>query len=239
MKLLFQKEKELRCTLHSVMGFYPHNIQLYRIALCHRSLNHNENNERLEFLGDAVLDLVVADILFRQYKWDEGRLTQVRSRIVSRESLGRLSTTLGIAALVRSNLTGETSHNSYMAGNALEAFVGAIYLDQGYRRCQRFVEQRVIPLIDEAYIIARSDNNFKSRLLEWCQKRHITVRYEIEEHPDPDCHKSSPVFTSVVLLNDVEMGKGCGYSKKEATQSASHVALDNLRCPQKRSLLRW
>ena len=149
-KLPFRKEKELFSALYAIIGFYPHNISYYKQALMHRSAGQrNEkgrpvNNERLEFLGDALLDAVVGHIVFEHFEGKrEGFLTNTRSKLVSRETLGKLAEEMGVTQLIRSNAKPK-SHNSYMAGNAFEALVGAIYLDQGYDAVMRFVKKRIL-----------------------------------------------------------------------------------------------
>ena len=166
------------------MGFYPRNIRLYELALMHKSLAYHEqqdhhyiNNERLEFLGDAMLGAIVADILYKHYgNKQEGFLTTLRSKIVCRSSLNGLSHYLVLDKLIRHAGAVTTGHNSFMSGNAFEAFVGAIYLDRGYRYCYRFMEEQVFQkhiIIEE---IAKQEQNFKSSLIEWCQKH----RYKFE-----------------------------------------------------------
>ena len=238
-KLLFQGERELRYALHHIMGFWPGDIRHYQLALKHRSIGGKENNERLEFLGDAVLDAVVGDIVFRHFPdAGEGKLTQIRSRIVSRENLGRIADEVGIARIVQQHLLDHTSHNSYLAGNAFEALVGAIYLDKGYRRCMEFTRRRILqhtPAIDD---LMKLDDNHKSRLLEWAQKRHITLTFSITQHPDPDPQKSSPIFVATALLNDNPMATGSGYSKKQASQEASRATLELIKTPEGRSRIK-
>ena len=149
-KLPFRKEKELFSALYQILGFYPHDLTLYKQALLHKSMGRrNEkgkplNNERLEFLGDAILDAVVGDIVYRHFDGKrEGFLTNTRSKLVSRDTLGKLSKEMGIAELITS-AGHSTSHNSYMNGNAFEALVGAIYLDRGYDACMRFMQKRIL-----------------------------------------------------------------------------------------------
>ena len=149
-KLPFRKEKELFSSLHAIIGFYPHDIKYYKIALTHKSSGQRNdkgrplNNERLEFLGDALLDAVVGHIVFEHFENKrEGFLTNTRSKLVSRETLGKLAQEMGLTELIQSN-TSKRSHNSYMAGNAFEALVGAIYLDQGYDAVMRFMKTRIL-----------------------------------------------------------------------------------------------
>ena len=154
-KLPFRKEKELFSALYNILGFYPHNIELYKQALLHKSVGKRnekgrpQNNERLEFLGDAILDAVVGHIVFRHFEGKrEGFLTNTRSKLVSRATLGKISQEMGIPQLIMS-AGHSTSHNSYMNGNAFEALVGAIYLDKGYDACMRFMERELSQTKDE------------------------------------------------------------------------------------------
>ena len=149
-KLPFRKEKELYSSLYDILGFYPRNIEYYKLALMHKSIMHRGangkpvNNERLEFLGDAILDAVVGDIVYRRFPGKrEGFLTNTRSKLVQRETLNRLAREMGVCRLILSSGSA-SSHNNYMGGNAFEALVGAIYLDRGYAGCMQFMERRII-----------------------------------------------------------------------------------------------
>ena len=233
-KLPFRKEKELFSALYNILGFYPRNIDLYKQALLHKSLGRrNEkgrpiNNERLEFLGDAILDAVVGDIVYRHFEGKrEGFLTNTRSKLVSRSTLGKLAQEMGIDQLVKSS-DHSTSHNSYKNGNAFEALVGAIYLDRGYNACMRFMEKRILAQVINIDKVAYKEVNFKSKLLEWSQKNR--VRLELRElNQTKDESTGSPVFTTQVLIEGVEGCTGTGYSKKESHQNASKDTLQRLR----------
>ena len=215
------------------MGFYPRDIRPYKEALLHVSASvkddksHLHNNERLEFLGDAILGAVVGSIVFQRYRRSrEGFLTNTRSKIVKRETLGIVSQQLGLHRLIQSNTYGN-GHNSYMAGNAFEALVGAIYLDRGYDYCMRFIETRVLGRLINLDKIAHKETNFKSSLLELCQKHHLTLEYVLaNEERD---RNGAPFFRTKVMIGGQEMGNGKGYSKKESQQNASRNALHNLR----------
>ena len=233
-KLPFRKEKELFSALYDILGFYPHDISVYKQALLHKSAGQkNEkgrpiNNERLEFLGDAVLDCVVGDIVFRHFQGKrEGFLTNTRSKLVSRSTLGKLAQEMGIAQLIKS--TGHsTSHNSYMNGNAFEALVGAVYLDRGYDACMRFMEKRILSQVINIDKVAYKEVNFKSKLLEWSQKNRVKMEFrELEQ--SKDANTGSPVFTTQVFLEGIEGCKGTGFSKKESHQQASKETLQRLR----------
>lgn len=215
-----------------MLGFYPHDISLYQEALMHRSMAAHEengkpiNNERLEFLGDAVLDAVVGEVVYHRFpRKREGFLTNTRSKIVQRETLGKLAVQIGLDKLVqRQERT--TSHNSYFAGNAFEALVGAIYLDRGYDYCQRFMNERVLDHLLDIEKVAKQEVNFKSKLLEWCQKHKVTLEFVLLD--ETRGNDGSPLFNSQVLINGRDCGRGKGYSKKESHQKASRNALHRL-----------
>ena len=222
MKLLFRKDKELYLSLYSIIGIYPHDISYYRVALMHKSaLRRNENgrlvnNERLEFLGDAILDAIVGDIVYRHFPGKrEGFLTNTRSKIVQRDTL---NTTNGKA---------NSSHNSYMGGNAFEALVGALYLDRGYEACRKFMEKRILGELINIDKVAYKEVNFKSKLLEWSQKNRIRLDFKmLSESKDI---QGSPQFRFVVMLEGVEGCEGSGFSKKESQQIAAKLTLQKLR----------
>lgn len=232
-KLPFRKEKELYSSLHAIIGFYPHNIKYYKMALTHKSSGKkNEkgrplNNERLEFLGDALLDAVVGHIVYAHFEGKrEGFLTNTRSKLVSRETLGKLAQEMGLTELIQSSGT-QRSHNSYMAGNAFEALVGAIYLDQGYEAVMKFMKQRILSQMVNIDKVAYKEVNFKSKLLEWTQKNRVRMDYKMQKESQDE--NGSPVFGFTVMIEGVEGGKGQGFSKKEAQQNASKETLQRLR----------
>ena len=233
-KLLFRKDKELCLSLYRILGFYPHNIELYRIALAHKSSHYvsNEkgrplNNERLEFLGDAILEAVTSDIIFHRYERKrEGFLTTTRSKLVQRDTLNRLARETGLDTLLKKNTTGRT-HNNYLGGNAFEALVGAVYLDRGYRHCHWFVSNRIIGKLVDLDDMARKEVNFKSKLLEWSQKNRIQLEFKLDESIDTS--GNSPEFRSYAILEGITAGEGKGFSKKESHQQAAKEALLKLR----------
>ena len=174
-KLPFRKEKELYSSLYQIIGLYPHNISFYKMALMHKSVMHRNkkgkpvNNERLEFLGDAILDAAVGDIVYRHFPGKrEGFLTNTRSKLVQRETLNKLANELGINKLILSS-GHSLSHNSYMGGNAFEALVGALYLDRGYDACMVFLKERILKQMINIDKVAYKEVNFKSKLIEWSQ----------------------------------------------------------------------
>ncbi|MDD7256741.1 MAG: ribonuclease III [Prevotellaceae bacterium] len=232
-KLPLRKEKELYLSLYKIIGFYPRTISYYKQALLHKSMAHkNEkgrpvNNERLEFLGDAVLDAVVGDIVYRHFEGKrEGFLTNTRSKIVQRETLNRLAQEMGLINLIKSN-GHVSSHNSYMGGNAFEALVGAIYLDRGYTACMRFMEKRVLREIINLDKVAYKEMNFKSKLIEWSQKNRVEINFKlVAQEQDKN---GSPKFTYQVKVERLDGESGSGYSKREAQQIASKLTLQRLR----------
>ena len=233
MKLPFRKEKELYSSLYAILGFYPRDISIYKQALMHRSAYKRNakgrlvNNERLEFLGDAILDAIVGDIVFRHFEGKrEGFLTSTRSKIVQRDTLNRLANEIGVSRLIVSH--GHMSaHNSYMEGNAFEALVGAIYLDRGYAACMRFMQRRILSQIINLDKVAYKEVNFKSKLLEWCQKNKVNLKFELTSQRRDE--NNSPVFVHKVLIEGLDGGTGEGYTKKESQQAASKTALQSLR----------
>ncbi len=232
-KLPFRKEKELYYSLYAILGFYPHNINLYKQALMHRSVTKRNakgrpvNNERLEFLGDAILDAIVGDIVFRHFEGKrEGFLTSTRSKIVQRETLNRLAHEIGVGKLIVSS-GHMSSHNSYMEGNAFEALVGAIYLDRGYMACMNFMQKRILSQLINIDKVAYKEMNFKSKLIEWCQKNKVKLDFKLVEQKRDD--GNSPIFIYKAMIEGLEGGQGEGYSKKESQQAASKAALQSLR----------
>ncbi len=232
-KLPFRKDKELYFSIQRIVGFYPHRIDYFKQALMHKSIGKRNakgrpvNNERLEFLGDAILDAVVGDIVYRHFEGKrEGFLTNTRSKIVQRETLNRLAREMGVNELIVSS-GHSSSHNSYVGGNAFEALIGAIYLDRGYDACMRFMEKRVLNELINIDKVAYKEVNFKSKLLEWSQKNRVKLEFKLLEQKSDE--KGSPVFTYQVVIEGVEGESGTGYSKKESQQQASKLTLQRLR----------
>ena len=232
-RLPFRKEKELYSSLYDIIGFYPHDISYYKLALMHKSVMRRNakgkpvNNERLEFLGDAILDAIVGDIVYQHFPGKrEGFLTNTRSKLVQRDTLNKLAQEMGINQLILSS--GHTSsHNSYMGGNAFEALVGAIYLDQGYNACMRFMNKRILAQMINIDKVAYKEVNFKSKLIEWSQKNKVRLSYEqVLQEKDKN---GNPIFEFKVVLEGVEVCAGRGFSKKESQQLASKLTLDKLK----------
>lgn len=227
------KDKRLYSSLYKIIGFYPHNISVYKLALMHKSTMQRGdngmyiNNERLEFLGDAILDATVGDIVYRHFPGKrEGFLTNTRSKLVQRETLNKLAEEMGINRLIMS-AGRNSSHNNYMGGNAFEALVGAIYLDKGYEACMRFVEKRILTNNIDLDKMAYKEKNFKSKLIEWCQKNKIEIRFELlAQTKDVD---GNPVFNSAIYVEDLMGSESHGFSKKESHQKAAYITFDRLK----------
>ncbi|MDR1403474.1 MAG: ribonuclease III [Tannerellaceae bacterium] len=232
-RLLKNKGKGSYLSLYKLLGFYPDDISLYEQAFLHKSSSIEAgdgrwlNNERLEFLGDAILDAIVADILYKHFRNKrEGFLTNTRSKIVQRDNLDRIAINLGLEKLIVCS-TKLNSHNNHLYGNALEALIGAIYLDQGYRRCYKFIEDVIIKKNLDIDKLARKEVNFKSSLIEWSQKSKLEICFKlIESFMDND---GNPVFQTCVTLFGRQIGVGIGYSKKESQQNAAKMAIKKLR----------
>lgn len=185
------------------------------------------HNERLEFLGDAILEAVVSDILYHHFKnKQEGFLTVTRSNIVKRETLGQTAIKMGLDKLLISACNHQ-NHNSYLEGNAFEAMIGAIYLDQGYKQCVKFVKDRMLKHYIDLDKMAYRDANYKSKVLEWGQKYRFSVMFVLlSEEKDQN---GAPVFHSQVKIEGVVCGIGSGFSKKESQQAACKNALKAIR----------
>lgn len=214
-----------------MLGFLPGNTSLYRLAFIPKSaqqLNpygNRLNNERLEYLGDAVLDAIVANYLFNRYpEGDEGFMTKLRARIVKRKNLDYLATKIGIPALINSGINAG-SNSKHMYGNAFEALMGAIYLDRGYGAARKFFERKVLRKHMDLVQLVKKDPDYKSRIIEWTQKNRVEITFESKEEHLPG---RGPSFVSVISLNEEEKGTGRGDSKKEAEQQAAKAALKNI-----------
>lgn len=231
-RFLFRKDRESYLCFYKILGFYPRNIEIYKQALLHKSSSVKTegkllNNERLEFLGDAVLEAVVSDILYKRFEGKhEGFLTDTRSKIVQRETLNRLAVQIGLDKLVKYT-TRHASHNSYMCGNAFEALIGAIYLDRGYHACKLFMEKRIIANYIDLDKVSRKEVNFKSKLIEWSQKNKFDIKFILLNESTDD--KQSPVFETQISVENIKGGYGKGYSKKESQQEAAQRTLEKIK----------
>ena len=217
------EDERLRAKLKRQLCIAPQNLALYQQALRHRSAAHAQgDNERLEFLGDAVLDAVVAEYIFKHYPtYNEGAMTRMRSHLVGRTAMNELALTLGLdKLLVTSNLKGDCAAHLNIYGNALEAMVGAIYLDQGFEATKEFVLEVLIKRCKGRKNINDSTLDYKSQLLQYCQKHHLEARFETELEGQSQPYR----FQSTLWVQQEQRGTGHGASKKEAEQQASQQA---------------
>lgn len=233
--LLFRKDRKAYCALKQILGFYPRHLHYYKQALMHKSMQQRTadgkrvNNERLEFLGDAILGAVVGDIVYHHFSGKrEGFLTNTRSKLVQRDTLNRVAVEMGLDKLIQSSIS-SASHNSYMGGNAFEALIGAIYLDRGYACCMKFINERILHRLLDLDKVANKEMNYKSKLIEWCQKKKVRFEFKIVGQHRERSESYSPVFDSQVLLNGIVCGEGSGYSKKESHQAAAKIAYKRIR----------
>lgn len=225
---LYDSNKEFYKFIVSLLKFKPKNPQIYIEAFTHRSFHRNgfkdSNNERLEFLGDAILDSVVAEFLFKEYpNKDEGFLTNMRSKIVNRNSLDEIAEKLGFENYLKKNISDNTPKKHFF-GNALEALIGAIYVDRGYKHTRRFVVNEIIKPYINIKLLETTDNNFKSQILEICQKQKKEYHFDTTEVKTDDKKLS---FESKLYIDNLLLGFGFGNTKKEAEQNASLDALSN------------
>lgn len=220
--------------IQNITGYTPRNLHLFKLALLHSSVarenadGFKESNERLEYLGDAILGAVVADYLFRRFPYkNEGFMTEVRSRLVSRESLDKLCRKIGLDKLIEYDTKRKTvSSFKSIYGDAMEAFVGAIYMDRGFEFCQDFIIKEILHNHIDLDAVIETDSNYKSRLIEWSQKYNKLVRFEILE--DKVGGSNNKQFKVQVMIDDKMISQGAGYSKKHAEQDAARRACEGL-----------
>lgn len=231
-KLFSSDRKEFYLFLKDLIGFYPQNLKLYDLAFMHKSASTVDsqgnfvNNERLEFLGDAVLGSIIADFLYNRFpQEDEGFLTKTRSKLVNRTFLTNLTFTMGLNVFIDAKTTSSTK-KSHIFGDALEALIGAIYLDKDYQTAKFFVIKKILSFVD-LNEVEQSDSNYKSQLIEWSQKNKKEINFETKEESGDN--SKQPTFTAVVKINNKQLGKGTGTSKKEAHQRAAKEAFGKLK----------
>lgn len=218
--------------MHSIYGLYPNNIELYKLALIHKSASivlddgTYINNERLEYLGDAIIEAIVSDMLYVEYPYEnEGFLTQLRSKIVSRNSLNALSEQLGLSELIVTQ-NNASSSKKHLYGDAFEAMIGAIYLDKGYDFVNRLLINRIFSRHLNLEQVTETETDYKSRLIEWCQKNK--KNFSIQSKHGEEYTHTEPQFIAVVNISGKDYGYGIGSSKKEAEQRAAHNTLKEI-----------
>lgn len=225
-----EEDKKLITAIRTIVGIKPSNLALYKLATLHSSRakeknGYRESNERLEYLGDAILGAAVADYLFKKYPFkDEGFLTEIRSRIVNRESLNNLARKVGIGAIVQFDNKSNHLHQVIL-GNTLEALVGAVYLDKGYLRTKKFVIDKLIQPYFDLEIVVASNINFKSKVIEYAQKHGKEIRFEIIETKKG---RGGKEFSAQVFIGNEPFGTGHGLTKKKAEQDAAEKTISLL-----------
>lgn len=216
-----------------MLGFVPGNLSLYRLAFRHKSVAQNvkkgvkNSNERLEFLGDAVLGSVVAEVLFKLYPYeDEGFLTELRSKIVNRVNLNQLARKLGFEQLIQyDNRMVNSTRQGSLLGDAFEALIGAIYLDKGYDFTRNFLVNHIIKSHIDIHRLEQTETNFKSKLIEWCQRHGKDITFELIENQDGESNK---LFTVRASIDGEIMGQGKEFNKKNAEKLAAEKACEAL-----------
>lgn len=232
-KLYLSPNRKYVKSLKNLLGFVPGNLSLYRLAFRHKSVAQNlkkgikNSNERLEFLGDAVLGSVVAEVLFKLYPYeDEGFLTELRSKIVNRVNLNQLARKLGFEQLIQyDNRMVNSTRQSSLLGDAFEALVGAVYLDKGYDFTRNFLINHIIKSHIDIQKLEQTETNFKSKLIEWCQRHGKDITFELIENKEGESNK---LFTVQVLIDGEIMGSGKEFNKKTAEKLAAEKACESL-----------
>lgn len=222
----FSRDRIFILSLTQIIGSYPRNTSLYQLAFRHKSFEQEvdgkliPNNERLEFLGDAVLGTVVAHYLFKLFPYkDEGFLTEMRAKIVSREQLNKLSVKLGLDQHVKENVDNKSKA---IFGDALEALIGAIYLDQGYEGSKQFIINRILKYHIDMEKLEVTETNFKGKLIDWCQKEKKEIKFELMGEIGEGYGKKHEVY---VAIDGKRYGKAMDFSKKKAEKRAAEITL--------------
>lgn len=225
-----KEERKLITAIQTITGFSPSNLSLYKLAILHTSRSkesngYRESNERLEYLGDAILGAAVADYLFKKYPFkDEGFLTEIRSRIVNRDSLNLLARKMGVNHIVLFDQK-NAQLQRVVLGNTLEAIVGAVYLDKGYLRCKKFVIEKLVQPHFDLEVVVQTNLNYKSKLIEWTQRNGKSVRFDLI---DIKKERNQKEFAIQVFVAEEPMGMGFGFTKKRAEQDAAQKTCQQL-----------
>lgn len=231
LRSFFSRDKKLSNSLRNLLGFTPRNISIYRLALIHRSAGERLadgtliSNERLEFLGDAVLSSIVAKYIFQRYPYEnEGFLTETRSKVVSRKNLNGLARKLGLPEMVTKNNENNRTGSS-LGGDALEALIGAIFMDRGFPAAEKFVLDRMIDNFIDLETLVKEDANFKSRFIEWCQKEKKAFEFFVLKGTT-DGYR--PSFTIQIKVEGKVLGEATDRTKKRAEQAAAKEVCEKL-----------
>lgn len=229
LNILTTTDKELLLQLEHILDFTPKRLSFYQLALMHRSRPEDvtDNNERLEFLGDAILGAIIAEYLFKKYPYQpEGYLTELRSKIVRRETMNNVALRMGLNKMVQYNQHDKGLSRSHIFGNALEALIGAVYLDQGFTNTRKFILNQIVRPYVDLEMMESTDTNYKNQLLSWAQKNNHVLTFETLGERTENTRK---LFTVGVSLNGEIISEGTGYNKKDAGQVAAQKALEIVR----------
>lgn len=230
--LYLSPNKGLTKKIKNTIYYEPRRLHLFELAFHHKSMNNGEtvypySNERLEYLGDAFLSLVVAEYLFHKYPFkDEGFLTKMRSKIVKRKTLNELANKMGLDVILADYSVGTVSKT--MAGNAFEALIGAIYLDMGYNRAKNFIIQKILIEHLDMEELEKKDDNYKSQLLEWSQKSSKMIEFKLVSKSKSNGRDR---FKMAVSIDEKLISEGEAFNKKAAEQKAAQLALKRLKVP--------
>ncbi len=224
-------DKQLILQLEHLLGFTPRNMAFYNLAFMHRSKPEEvtDSNERLEFLGDAILGAIIAEYLFKKYPYQsEGYLTELRSRIVRRETMNNVALRMGLNKMVQYNKNDRSLGRSHIFGNALEALIGAVYLDVGFIKTRKFILNQIIRAYIDLDTMESTDTNYKNQLLSWAQRNNHQLTFDtLDEKMD----STRKLFTVGIMIDGELVAEGTGFNKKEAGQVAARNALDKLNVP--------
>ena len=233
-KLHLSSDRDFIKKLNNILGFVPGNTVLYKMAFRHRSVakvlknGSRSSNERLEFLGDAILGTVIAELLFKSYPYkEEGFLTEMRSKIVNRANLNQLARKMGFDQLIvfdQKTVNVQTKHHS-MLGDAFEALIGAIYLDKGYNFTKEFLLKRIVKPYIDIHTLELTETNFKSKLIEWCQRNGKEITFDMIQNEEGE---SAKLFTIQAMIGGESCGIGRDYNKKNAEKLAAEKACEFL-----------
>lgn len=234
-KLYFSPHRKYIRSLENLLGFVPGNLRLYRMAFRHRSAavelknGAKNSNERLEFLGDAILGSVIAELLFKMYPYkDEGFLTEMRSKIVSRVNLNQLARRLGLDEHIEydNKLIGHSGKQGSLLGDTFEAMIGAVYMDKNYDFTRNFLITRIIKPHIDIHTLELTETNFKSKLIEWCQRHGKDTSFEVISNEEGE---NSKLFTIMVSVDGENCAIGRDYNKKNAEKLAAEKACEYLK----------
>jgi ribonuclease-3 len=233
-KLHLSRDREFIKKLKNILGFVPGNAVLYKMAFRHRSVakvlknGSKSSNERLEFLGDAILGSVIAELLFKAYPYkEEGFLTEMRSKIVNRVNLNQLARKMGFDQLLvfDHKMVNVSTKNHSMLGDAFEALIGAVYLDKGYNFTKDFLLKRIVKPYIDVHTLELTETNFKSKLIEWCQRHGKDVTFDLVPNIEGD---SAKLFTIQAIIDGESFGIGRDYNKKNAEKQAAEKTCEAL-----------